>query len=130
MVGYSKKLLKEKLGLKDNMSFAILHAPKMYDSLLGKKISDKVTADMDFIHYFSRSNKQLIEDFPKLKNAIKTSGILWISWPKSTCSFASTDLTENTVRSIGLKQGLVDVKVIAVDKDWSALKFVYRLKDR
>jgi len=41
-----------------------------------------------------------------------------------------TDLNENIVREIGLANGLVDVKVAAVDEDWSALKFVYRLKDR
>jgi hypothetical protein len=26
--------------------------------------------------------------------------------------------------------GLVDVKVVAIDGDWSGLKFGYRLKDR
>ena len=26
--------------------------------------------------------------------------------------------------------GLVDVKVAAIDQDWSGLKFVYRIKDR
>jgi hypothetical protein len=34
------------------------------------------------------------------------------------------------VREIGLGNGLVDVKVCAVDETWSGLKFVYRLKDR
>jgi hypothetical protein len=34
------------------------------------------------------------------------------------------------VRDIGLKSGLVDVKVAAVDETWSGLKFVFRLKDR
>jgi len=34
------------------------------------------------------------------------------------------------VRAIGLATGLVDVKVCAVDDDWSGLKFVYRRKDR
>jgi hypothetical protein len=41
-----------------------------------------------------------------------------------------SDLNENTVRDIGLAHGLVDVKVAAIDQDWSALKFVYRTKDR
>jgi hypothetical protein len=41
-----------------------------------------------------------------------------------------TDLTENVVREIGLANGLVDVKVCAVDETWSGLKFVFRLKDR
>ena len=30
----------------------------------------------------------------------------------------------------GLDNGLVDVKVAAVDDDWSGHKFVYRAKDR
>jgi hypothetical protein len=34
------------------------------------------------------------------------------------------------VRELGLSQGLVDVKVCAVDEIWSGLKFVFRLKDR
>jgi hypothetical protein len=34
------------------------------------------------------------------------------------------------VRRIGLLAGLVDVKVCAVSKTWSGLKFVIRVKDR
>jgi len=41
-----------------------------------------------------------------------------------------TDITEDVVRSIGLRHGLVDIKVCAVDEVWSGLKFMYRLKDR
>ena len=37
---------------------------------------------------------------------------------------------ENVVREIGLANGLVDVKVIALDDVWSGLKFVRRVKDR
>jgi hypothetical protein len=38
--------------------------------------------------------------------------------------------TENIVREVGLKQGLVDVKVCAVDEVWSGLKFVRRVENR
>jgi hypothetical protein len=55
--------------------------------------------------------------------------MVWISWPKKSSGVA-TDLDENLVRDIGLKAGLVDVKVCAVDETWSGLKFVYRLTDR
>ena len=34
------------------------------------------------------------------------------------------------LKNLGLKAGLVDVKVCAVDEVWSGLKFVRRLKDR
>ena len=34
------------------------------------------------------------------------------------------------VRELGLASGLVDIKVCAVDEDWSGLKFVFRKQDR
>ena len=39
-------------------------------------------------------------------------------------------LDENIIRDFGLLNGLVDVKVCAVDDVWSGLKFVVRVKDR
>ncbi len=41
-----------------------------------------------------------------------------------------SNLDENKVMAVGLKNGLVDVKVISINETWSGLKFVYRLKDR
>jgi hypothetical protein len=55
--------------------------------------------------------------------------MLWVSWPKKS-SGVETDVDENVVREIGLKAGLVDVKVCAVTEVWSGLKFVRRVKDR
>ncbi len=43
---------------------------------------------------------------------------------------AAGALNENVVREIVLQNGLVDVKVIAIDAIWSGLKIVYRLQDR
>jgi hypothetical protein len=34
------------------------------------------------------------------------------------------------IRDTALATGLVDVKVCAVDENWSGLKLVFRLKDR
>ncbi|HUP79001.1 MAG TPA: hypothetical protein VM260_10640, partial [Pirellula sp.] len=57
------------------------------------------------------------------------NGMIWIAWPKKSSGVA-TDLSEQRVQQIGLDNGLVDVKVCAIDETWSGLKFVYRLKDR
>ena len=65
----------------------------------------------------------------KLKTEIVQNGIIWISWPKKA-SKMPTDLTGNIVRQIGLKNGLVDIKVCAVNETWSGLKFVIPVKDR
>jgi hypothetical protein len=52
-----------------------------------------------------------------------------VCWPKRSSRLA-TDLREGAVREFGLTQGLVDVKVSAIDENWSGLKFVIRLADR
>ena len=84
---------------------------------------------MDLIHCFVKNKRQAVNTIPALKHKISPRGALWVSWPKGS-SGVSTDLNENVLREIGLKTGLVDVKVCAVDETWSGLKFVYRLKDR
>ena len=60
---------------------------------------------------------------------MKDDGMIWVSWPKKS-SGVVTDLDENNIRDFGLKSGLVDVKVCAVDEVWSGLKFVIPVKSR
>lgn len=127
MGGYSNKSLTEKLGIKPKMKVVVLGAPENY--LHEVSWVDKLSKDADLVQYFTKSLTDLKKKFPALKASIKRDGILWISWPKKS-SKAETDLDENLIMQIGLKNGLVDVKVIAIDKVFSGLKFVYRLKDR
>ena len=89
----------------------------------------KLAKDLDFLHLFVDSRAALVREFPKLRESLRSSGMLWISWPKKPSGRAS-DLDENVVRELGLGIGLVDVKVCAVDDIWSGLKFVVRLEDR
>lgn len=132
--GYSKRSLADKLGLKPGSRVSFSNAPSHYSSLLGLPAGEvelvgNRSRDLDFLHLFVRDRKRLMAVFPKAKRRIKSNGSLWVSWPKLTSSLAG-DLSENLVREVGLANGLVDVKVAAIDEDWSGLKFVYRLKDR
>ena len=134
MAGYSKTKLIDKLGIKEGYSIFILHEPGDYFKMLGPlpkdiKLQKKLTEDTDFIHFFTKEKKSLQENFAVLKTHMSKTGLMWISWPKGS-SKIETDLNENIIREIGLREGLVDVKVCAVDDDWSGLKFVYRVKDR
>jgi hypothetical protein len=54
---------------------------------------------------------------------------LWVAWPKRASGVA-TDLTEDVVRDVALPDGLVDVKVAALDETWSGLKLVVRRTSR
>lgn len=132
--GYSNTPLFKKLGLKDGCTIKTIHAPAHYKELLGdasERISFKpqATKDLDVIHFFTNSENELNSILPKLMQQISKSGSIWVSWYKKA-SGKATELNDNILREAALAIGLVDVKVCAVDEDWSGLKLVYRLKDR
>lgn len=134
MAGYSKRTLAEKLGIESGTRVVALGAPPAYPTLLGKLPSGatlhfRLPPSCGFIHQFARRRQELEAAFPGLARSLTDKGILWISWPKRA-SGVDTDLDENVVREIGLGEGLVDVKVCAVDDVWSGLKFVRRLVNR
>src|SRR3990172_8791999 len=126
--GYSKKPLTEKLGIKPGYRVALVNAPQSYREELGEFLDgvvEKTTAEppLDFIHLFASRREELEAELPGLKGALKPEGALWVSWPKGASKVA-TDLSESVVREIGLSNGLVDVKVSAIDEVWSGLKFL------
>ncbi|MGA7475115.1 MAG: hypothetical protein WBW60_20430, partial [Candidatus Sulfotelmatobacter sp.] len=84
---------------------------------------------LDFSMLFTKSRAELMKEFSRMAKLLSPAGMLWVSWPKKS-SGVETDVDENVVREIGLKAGLVDVKVCAVTEVWSGLKFVWRVKDR
>ena len=134
MAGYSTRTLAQKLGIKPATRVVALGAPSAYASLLGAlpdgaTVHGRLRPGSGFIHSFYRRRENLAVDFPRLARALTDDGTLWISWPKKT-SGVDSDLTEDVVRAIGLDQGLVDVKVCAVDEVWSGLKFVRRVTNR
>jgi hypothetical protein len=135
MAGYSDTTLLKKLGIRAGASLLIVNEPRSYwewisplpDGVKAKKSAGK--GDTDFIHLFVSDRKAFQNQFLALKKSLAKDGMLWVSWPKKSAKM-DTDLDENVIREFGLRNGLVDVKVCAVDQTWSGLKFVYRLTDR
>jgi len=136
MLGYSGTPLVKKLGIKAGQGVAIVNAPKNFLAQELQPLPQNVTVvpatargQFVFIMLFVSSAKALQKELPKLKKKLRRDGILWVSWPKKS-SGVETDLSFDVVQQLGLKTGLVDVKICAVNEIWSGLKFVYRLKDR
>lgn len=132
--GYSGKPLAQKMGIKGGQRILILNAPEGYDVMLGElpdgvENAHELSGLFDLIQYFASERDAYERDFPVLRDALTTAGMLWVSWPKKAAKM-TTDLDENFIREFGLANGLVDVKIVAVDERWSGLKFVRRLKDR
>jgi len=132
--GYSGTPLAKKLGIKENFRVKLVHAPGYYLDLFEDFPSDvkiiKSEKDkIDFIHYFCKKSEALIKDIPSLKKELQPNGMIWVSWCKKSAGIP-TDVTEDVIRAVALKNGLVDIKVCAVDEVWSGLKLVIPVKDR
>ena len=130
--GYSETPLAKKLGIKEGFKIALYHQPEYYFNLFtdfpeNVKFINKQKVDL--VHYFVKEERQLQRDILKLKDQIEQNGMIWISWPKKS-SKVETDITEDLIRNLALKNGLVDIKVCAVDETWSGLKLVIPVKNR
>ncbi len=130
--GYSGTPLWKKIGFKPGMKAIVVNPPHNYDDLVaplpdGVDMKTRLAGKFELIHFFAASESVLAGRIDKLEAAIDDGGMLWISWPKKS-SPLFRDLTEDTIRAIVFAnhKNLVDVKVCAVDNDWSGLKFVRR----
>ncbi len=94
---------------------------------LSKKLGAKPGAEV--VVFFTTRRDELLERLPRLKATLAPADGLWIAWPKKA-SKLETDLDFGAVQQAGLDAGLVDNKSCAIDDDWQALRFVYRLTDR
>ena len=133
MAGYSGTPLTKKLGIKDGFNLCFVNAPAELDKELdlpaNVTVNSRARKPIDIVLLFVTTKRELERTFPGYASKLRSTGMLWICWPKKTSGVAS-DLSDNVVRELGLAKGLVDVKVCAINEVWSGLKFVIRLKDR
>lgn len=112
----------------------LINAPGYYFELFADMPDDvNILTDKkikkNFIHLFVKKLSELEKYIFEIKNEIEQDGIIWVSWYKKS-SKIPTDITEDKIRAIALSNGLVDVKVCAVDDVWSGLKLVIPVKSR
>ncbi|MFN2465988.1 MAG: hypothetical protein ABR598_06960 [Candidatus Dormibacteria bacterium] len=118
-----------KLGIRPGMTAYVHHVPEAgFAAELAEHGVDVVTAvrgpvDVVFLGVATEADLALIRKF---KSAITKQGTLWLIRPKG----AGTPVSERAAMAAGLDAGLVDVKVVSFSDTHSALKYVYRLRDR
>lgn len=120
-----------KLGLKPGMRLALDAPPEGWrladppDGLLAP--DEDGTADV--VIAFFPAAAGIGARLPALARRVFPAGAVWALWPRRAAGHVS-DVTDHVVRSCALDLGLVDVKVAAVDEDWSGLRLVWRTTSR
>jgi hypothetical protein len=129
--GYPAASQARKLGLKPGHRVALDEPPAGWqlreppDGLRGPDPDGAA----DVIVAFFRAGAEIPGRLPALARRIFPAGALWAAWPRRAAGHHS-DITDNLVREHALGHGLVDVKVAAIDEDWSGLRLVWRARNR
>ena len=124
--GYSGKPLFQKLGLKPGMTCLTIRPPEHLPDLLagaeGVRFRQRA-APAEAILVFCRRKCEVRPLTDRAVRSIIPGGMIWVAWPKKSSSLYR-DLTEQDFRDHILPLGWVDVKVCAIDADWSGVKFL------
>ena len=121
----------QKMGIKEGMRAFFVNAPRSAlkaINLPSLNIGSELRGEFDYLHFFTITQAEMDDIFPKLKRHLKPTGMLWISWPKN--KKLDTDLALPKVISIGYSHGLVESTCLSVDATWSGLKFTHPKKGK
>lgn len=126
--GHSATPQARKLGIAAGTRLAVVAAAPGWQLDDPPPTVDAGTGPADVVVWFVRVAAEL-GAVAAFGDRIFPSGALWIAWPRKAGGHTS-DVTENAIRDAVLPLGLVDVKVAAIDEDWSGLKIVWRNERR
>ena len=124
--GYSGTPQLKKLGISAGTRLDVIGVPSGWSfeaEPTGVEWRDE--GPVDVVLAFTPTAADVARLVPLLGERIRPAGALWIAWPRKAAGHLS-DVTENLLRDVALPLGLVDVKVAAIDTDWSGLKLVWR----
>lgn len=106
-----------------------MNAPNAYDEIkaLFEGEVHQHTDDeeaYDFVQVFGTSNEELKSLAKRAAHHVKDDGLLWLCYPKkSSKAYKGSDCSRETVTGMLTDEGYEPVRQIAIDDDWSALRF-------
>ena len=122
----AEKTIAQKLQIKPGRIVLLVNAPPNYAALLeplpeGVDIVAQPEQPVDLIQMFVASRAELEAQLAALKPLLKPSGILWVTYHKGT-SRVKTDINRDTIAAYAETIGLQPVAMVAIDRDWAALR--------
>ena len=119
----------KKLNFKDQgQPVLVINAPKSYDEIKdvfeGEVHQQAILEKYDFVQVFGTSNEELQSNAKSAVSHVKDDGLLWLCYPKkSSKTYKGSDCSRDTVTGMLSEEGYEPVRQIAIDEDWSALRF-------
>lgn len=119
----------KKLQFKDQgQPVLIVNAPASYhevfSSFTGEVHQEAELELYDFVQIFGTSNEALEAMAHSAESFVSEDGLFWLCYPKKTSkAYKRSDCSRETVATFLASKGYEPVRQIAIDDDWSALRF-------
>jgi len=120
----------KKLNYKDQKQVHILQAPKSFEKELDEmkgltavKTSLGAAKDVDFVLAFVTKQKEVDDLAKKVASLLKGDGLVWLAYPKGTSKKYVCEFNRDNGWAEMGKLGFEPVRMVAIDEDWSALRF-------
>lgn len=120
----------KKLNFKDHPHIIVLYSPESFQEELEKMKAetailheiqglDKAHFVIVFVKTMDEIEKSIAEIYPKLEG----DGVLWYCYPKASSKKYTCEFNRDTGWAALGKYNLEGVRQVAIDEDWSALRF-------
>ena len=119
----------DKLNLKEEREIVVLNAPTSFDAQLQTLRKVKVVRTLGavekltFALVFSTQKSQVDRLSKSLASKASGDAILWFAYPKGTSQRFECDFNRDNGWEIIREAGWDSVRQVAIDEDWSALRF-------
>ena len=119
----------KKLNLKDQQEILVLNPPKSFEAelkkLAGIKVLRKIpeAKDITFSLAFVTRQKEIDMNIRAIAGKAKGDAVVWFAYPKGTSKKYTCDFNRDTGWSEVGKAGFEGVRMVAIDEDWSAVRF-------
>lgn len=120
----------KKLNFKEHQQIVVLNAPQSFqDELNAMKSAAQIVIEIDkaktieFVICFMTTQKEIESFISAVDKKIIGDAVIWLCYPKTSSKNYKCDFNRDTGWAILGDFGLEGVRQVAIDEDWSALRF-------
>jgi hypothetical protein len=124
------KNLLVKLNYKGQKRISIINAEEKFILLVSSELKDVIIDQKidprypyEFIIIFVKGVSEVELFAPMTLHNLMADGVLWFCYPKKTSNKYSSDIDRDHGWKALNDSGLYGIRVVAIDEDWSALRF-------
>ena len=117
-----------KLNLKDQSEIVVLNAPASFEpelkALKGVTVRrDAKGGDIDVSLAFVTTQREVDTLGPQVAKKAKGDAVVWFAYPKGSSKKYKSQINRDSGWAVMGKAGFEPVRMVAIDEDWSAVRF-------